>query len=324
MFLILSLGTCFAQSADFLKGEALFKENKVDEAIPLLKNAISEGGNPKAYNYLALSYYKLGLFQESLDVCTEGMKAAGTDKKILAFNAGNVCFDMGEYYTAERWYTIAMAANRIYAPPVLNRANAELKQQKFLASLEDYKLYLDLSPNDKQKPEIEQLIALLENWKKAEEDRKAEEERLKIEEALILAEQKRLMEEDAKLAAELEKKKKEEESKELQNSIAEQLNAKFAEQAAMLEAQREELRKLIEEQKAAQEAQRIEASRREEEAAVMAAEKAAAAAKKAEEDAERRRKLLEDVAASLKNSESSNMNAGAEGSADYGYQSELE
>ncbi|WP_407396583.1 tetratricopeptide repeat protein [Treponema sp.] len=320
-------GICFCQSADFLKGEALFKENKVEEAVPFLKNAISQGGNPKAYNYLALSYHKMGMHQESLEVCSDGMKVSGTDKKVLAFNAGNVCFDLGDYYTAERWYSLAIAANRIYAPPVLNRANTELKQQKFLAALEDYKLYLDLSPNDRQKPEIEQIIALLEGWKKSEDDRIAEEQRLKEEEERIFAEQKRIEAEEARLAADAEKAAKEKEAKELDAALQKQLDEKFAEQAALLEAQREELRKLIEEQKAAQEAQRIETARREEEAARREAEsalRATEAARKAEEDAARRRKLLEDVAASLQNSGSSNMNAGAEGTIDYGYETELE
>lgn len=316
-FLFLLLGRAlFCQSANFVKGESLFKENRVEEAVAYLRNAISEGNNPKAYNYLALSYHKMGMFQESLDVCSEGMKVTGTDKKILAFNAGNVCFDMGDYDIAEKWYSLAIAANRIYAPPVLNRANAELKQQKFLASLEDYKLYLDLSPNDRQKPEIEQIIALLEDWKRNEEEKKAEAERLKVEEALIAAEQKRILDEEKAIAAENERREKEAQARAMETAIQEQLNAKFVEQAALIEAQREELKRLIEEQKIVREQQRIEAEKREEEAAARAA--------KAEEDAARRRKLLEDVAASLQNSGTSNMNAGVEGTVDYGYESELE
>lgn len=328
-------GICFCQTSDFLKGESLFKENKVEEAVPYLKNAISQGGNPKAYNYLALSYHKLGMYEESLEVCSEGMKVSGTDKKVLAFNAGNVCFEMEDYYTAERWFSLAIAANRIYAPPVLNRANTELKQNKYLAALEDYKLYLDLSPNDGQKPEIEQLIQLLEGWKKAEEERIAEEKRLKEEER-ILAEQKRLDAEEAALTAataasaaqaEEEKAKAAEEKAKADEALQQQLNEKFAEQARLLEEQREELKKLIEEQKAAQEAQRLENAKRQEETAKWEAENARRAeeeAKRAEEDAARRRKLLEDVAASLQNSGSSNMNAGAEGTVDYGYETELE
>lgn len=292
----------FAQNDDFLQGENLFKENRVEEAVPFLKSAISTGKFPKAYNYLALCYEKMGLLKESLEVCTEGMKISGTDKKVLAFNAGNVCFAMEDFYSAEKWYSLAIAANRLYAPPVLNRANAELKQEKYIASLEDYKLYLDLSPNDRQKPEIEQLISLLEGFKKAEEDRLAEEKRLKEEAALIHAAQEQQIFAEQQAAAQ----------KQIQDGKdkAAELEAKMAEQQALLEQQRAEIERMLQEQKAYQEAA-LKAQREE-------------SAKKAEEDAARRRKLLEDVAASLQNSETSNMTAGAEGTVDYGYESELE
>lgn len=294
--------SAFAQNDDFLQGENLFKENRVEEAVPFLKSAISTGKFPKAYNYLALCYEKMGLLKESLEVCTEGMKISGTDKKVLAFNAGNVCFAMEDFYSAEKWYSLAIAANRLYAPPVLNRANAELKQEKYIASLEDYKLYLDLSPNDRQKPEIEQLISLLEGFKKAEEDRLAEEKRLKEEAALIQAAQEQQIFAEQQAAAQ----------KQIQDGKdkAAELEAKMAEQEARLEQQRAEIERMLQEQKAYQEAA-LKAQREE-------------SAKKAEEDAARRRKLLEDVAASLQNSETSNMTAGAEGTVDYGYESELE
>lgn len=300
-FLIFAF-SAFAQNDDFLQGENLFKENRVEEAVPFLKSAISTGKFPKAYNYLALCYEKMGLLKESLEVCTEGMKVSGTDKKVLAFNAGNVCFAMEDFYSAEKWYSLAIAANRLYAPPVLNRANAELKQEKYIASLEDYKLYLDLSPNDRQKPEIEQLISLLEGFKKAEEDRLAEEKRLKEEAALIQAAQEQQIFAEQQAAAQ----------KQIQDGKdkAAELEAKMAEQQALLEQQRAEIERMLQEQKAYQEAA-LKAQREE-------------SAKKAEEDAARRRKLLEDVAASLQNSETSNMTAGAEGTVDYGYESELE
>lgn len=283
----------YAKESSFSRGESLFKQNRTEEAIPFFKQAVSEGGFPKAYIYLALCYEKAGMLQESLDTCTEGMKVSGTDKKVLAFNAGNVCYAMEDYGSAEKWYSLAAAANRLYAPPVLNRANARLKQEKYLESLEDYKLYLDLSPNDKQKPQIEQIIALLEGVKKAEEERLAEEQRLREEEALIMAAQRQQLIDEQKAA--------------VQRAQEEERNA---EQQAALEQQRAELEKLIQEQKEYQEAA-LQAQREE-------------AARKAEADAARRRKLLEDVAESLQNSEASNMSAGAEGTVDYGYESELE
>lgn len=109
-------------------------------------------------------------------------------------------------------------------------------------------------------------------------------------------------------------------------------------QALPNDAQADNIRKLIsylEEQIAFQEA---EEKRREEENARIAAENAKlqeelqrkqeeeAAAKEAQRqaDAERRRKLLEDVANSLKQSDSMHMTAGAEDVLDYDYESELE
>ncbi len=288
LFLVIFSGFAFAESQDFLEGERLFKEDKCEEAIPFLISSISEGLSPKSYVYLALCYEKMGLYKESLDVCTDGMKVSGTDKKVLAFNAGNVCFALEDYETAEKWYSLAIAANRLYAPPVLNRANAELKQEKYLASLEDYKLYLDLSPNDSQKEEIEQVIALLEGYRKAEEDRLAEEKRLLEEEALILAAQQRqAAEEEARAAYE----------------------EKLQEQQEILDQQQKEIERLSNERQKAEE---------------DAAAQREADARKAEEDAARRRKLLEDVASSLKDSKTSDMSAGAEGTIDYGYESKLE
>ncbi|MCR5079992.1 MAG: hypothetical protein K6B17_01440 [Treponema sp.] len=452
LIIMLSLGlafsgiSLFSQAAavnpnkDFLEGEDLFKKNKVQESIPYLKAAISSGKSPKAYVYLSLAYYQQKQYMESLEICSDGMKVSGTDKKVLAFNAGNTCFALEDYDTAEKWYSLAIAANRLYAPPVLNRANCELKQEKYRAALEDYKLYLDLSPNDRQKPEIEKLIALLEGIKKAEDDRIAEEERLKEEEKKLLEEMKRqqmqadferqLQERDDVRNAELEKQLAERDAAnraaleaefekqraELERMIKAQQEALSAREAkdaaeaeerirqaqenaaakaelekkqaeldrlikeqekdrevqaalqkAELEKKQAELDRLIQEQKADREREAVE--RQKEQTALQKAEMermqaeleqkmlerekqreaeyarqkeeiekmlneqrqaresnqaAEALNRQVEEDAARRRKLLEDVASSLQETETLNQTAGAEGTIDYGYESELE
>ncbi len=95
--------------------------------------------------------------------------------------------------------------------------------------------------------------------------------------------------------------------------------------------QKEEAERLAEEEKRLQE----ELARQEKEAAEqaererIAREKEAAAKraeelKKQEEEAERRRKLLEEVANSLQNTDSTNMSSGAEDIIDYDYESELD
>lgn len=256
-------------SSDFLRGEELFKQNKAQDSLEFLKRACASQKFPKAYIYLSLAYFQLGDYKNSLAVCEQGMNVSGTDKKVLAYNAGNTCFVADDYENAEKWYSLAISANSLYSNPVLNRANTRLKLGKIQESIADYKRFLELEPNDKQRPQIEKLLALLDDElvRLAEEEnmRKAEEERLKAEEARI------------------------------------------AEQRALEEAKRKEEERIAAEKLAAeQEALRAEQERL------------------AQEEAERRRKLLEDVASSLQNTQTENMSAGAEGTFDYGYETELE
>ena len=229
-----------AEGSDFAKGEELFRGNKFDEAAPYLEKAVSSGENPKAYIYLAICYHQQKEYEKGLAVCEKGMAAPGTNKKVLAFDAGNLAFAMGDFASAEKWYSMAIAADATYAPPVLNRANTRLKEGKFQDSRIDYESYLKLEPESEQGNSIKSIIAALteqlENEKKAEAIRVEQERKQKEEEQRIIAE------------------------------------------------------------KARQEA----------------------------DEAARRKKLLEDVASSLQDATTENMSAGAEGTVDYGYESELE
>ena len=187
----------FAQN--FTKGEELFRQNKPKEAIPYLQKACDSGENGKSWTYLALSYYQMENYQKSLEVSSKGMKVSGTNKKILAYNAGNSAFAQGDFEDAEKWYNKAIAADSQYAPPVLNRANSRLKRNQLRSAKSDYILYLELSPDDPQEDSIRKLIALLDEEadriEKEEQDRLAEEKRIKEEE-------ERIAEEEARAAAE--------------------------------------------------------------------------------------------------------------------------
>ena len=229
---IVAVTALTAQSENFKKGEDLFRQDEPEQAIPFLKKAINEG-NPTAYIYLSIAYYQTGKFQEGLNICNAGMQAQGTDKKVLAYNAGNIEFATGDYAGAELWFSKAIVADPQYAEPVLNRANALLNQKKYRDSRNDYIHYLELAPDDPQQEQIRILIKLLEEQVAADEQAEADR----------IAEQKRLKEEADRIAA---------------------------------------------------------------------------------QEAERKRKLLEDVEKSLKNTDTENMTAGAEGTVDYGYESEIE
>ncbi|MCR5219157.1 tetratricopeptide repeat protein [Treponema sp.] len=192
--------TISAQSAkDPLKeGERLFRLDKTEEAVPFLQKASSSGSAPQAFNYLGLCYHKNGELKLALDVFTRAIDIPGTDKKILSFNAGNVCFDLMDYESAEKWFDSVLAIDPEYAAAYLNRANSRLNTGKIRESRDDYKKYLELCPEDEQKEQINLLLTVIEE----------EIVRLELEEMEKLSQEQRLKEEEERLAA----KKAEEEA----------------------------------------------------------------------------------------------------------------
>ncbi len=302
MFLVCCFFTAFASADVFEEGLKFFEDNEPEKAIPLLKSACNEGKHPEAFNYLAIAYLQTGDFQKGLDICSLGMNSKGTDKKLLSYHAGNLCFHMGNYSEAEKWYTKAMIADPSYSAPLLNRANAKLNGNKYAQAREDYIKYLEMEAEDPQRSQIEEIIRLLEE--KIEDDKKQEEERLarqkKIEEqeARLKAEEERLKAEQIRLAE--EKAEKERLAREEAERKAEE--ERIAREEAERKAAEEKARKALEEERLArEEAERL-----------------------AREAAEKQKKLQEELEEALKNADTTNISAGAEGTVDYGYESELE
>ena len=273
-FLILAIITMsvfslFASDA-YETGYNLFTTNKPAEAIPYLETALNDlAVSPSVYVYLGIAYYQTGKYPDSLDIFKRGLYASGTNKRIIAFNAGNSAYAMRDYATAEEMFSLASVADPAFAAPVLNRANARLSQDKLQGALEDYQRYLVLDPYSRQRAEVEAIIRALQGemvYREEEKERLAQEEqRMKEEEARIQAENQRIAEEKAEAA----------------RKEAERLAAERAAEEARLAAQREA-------------------------------------------EAERRRRLLEEVAASLQDTETTGMNAGSEGVIEYEYESELD
>lgn len=278
----------FAES----EGEKLFKENKPEEAVILLEQEKETGIiTANGWNYLGLAYYQLENYEKSAEVFALGLKTPGTNKKVLAYNQGNTYFAMKMYEKAAESYSLTLKVDKGYTQALLNRANAYLMCQKFEESVEDYSEYITLEPEDPQRDSIEELLKML----KAEIVRLEEERIIAEEEAARLAEEERIMQE------ELERQRIEAER------IAEE---ERLEQERIAEEARKEQERVAEEQRIAREKAEEELRKAEEER--LAAE------------AERRRKLLEDVANSLHNSESSSMSSGAEDLIDYDQESELD
>lgn len=251
-------------------GEKYFKNNDPSRAVAALEKEIISGNiTSDSFNYLGLAYCQLGQYENAVDAFARGLNNSKSNKKILSFNRGNAYYSLGKYKEAAGCYSLTLAADPSFTRALLNRGNAYLMNQDYDNVIIDYEKYLLLEPDDPQKIQIEEILALLKKRKieMAEQEAKAKEEA----------------------------KKQEEEQKRIQK----------------------ELERQAEEEKQRQEKERIEKEKKE--AEIRAAEK-----KAQEEEAERRRKLLEEVANSLQNSDSTNLSSGAEDIIEYDYESELD
>lgn len=201
-------------SAQQREGVRLYEQGMAAESIAFLEADIESGNAlPVEYNYLGLAYYQIGNFAKSVEAFRKGLAIPGTNKKRIYFNMGNSYFLMGDFENALNSYSMASVADPNYGEPVLNKANAELKLDRLKDAQDDYRRYLALCPDTPQRPEIEKILALIdeEMVSRAESERVAQEEaeRLRQEEERIAAEkaeQERIAAEkkaeDEKIAAE--------------------------------------------------------------------------------------------------------------------------
>lgn len=156
-------GASVVYNEDFEKGEELFSLNEPKKAIPYFEKALeAENVDPAVYVYLGVAYYQTGDYNKSLAICVQGLAKENTDRKVLAYNAGNSCYAMGNYMRADASYAIAMREDPLYAPPVLNRANAQLKMDHLEDAKNNYIKYLELAAETPQRAKIEELIRLLD------------------------------------------------------------------------------------------------------------------------------------------------------------------
>ena len=149
--------------SDFAAGEELFRLNRPAEAIAVFERIIDDKDvNPAAFVYLGVAYYQVGDYRKSLAVCTSGLERAGADRKVLAYNAGNSAYALGDYARADSCYAIAMQEDPGFSAAYLNRANAQLKLDRLEDAREQYQSFLAREPDNAQRPAIEQLLALLD------------------------------------------------------------------------------------------------------------------------------------------------------------------
>lgn len=183
ILIFFSMGSLWAFEY-FDEGEALFRQNRPSEAIPLLYQAsLMPGTNPKVFIYLGLCYQQTGKYADAISTFMKGTSSPGTEKKVLFFNAGNVYFLQEQFSEAETMFTKATEIDSSWAPSYLNRGNARVKQGKFSSAVDDYRMYLVLNPATWQKDSLKQLITLLSEQIEAakSEQIRAEAERVATE-----------------------------------------------------------------------------------------------------------------------------------------------
>ncbi len=160
--LLFAAALACADSAFFDQGQALFVQNKPQEARPLLESALGDDpANEKVYLYLGIVYQQLGDTKKAIDVLQKGLAIASSWKDLFYYNIGNDMFSGSDYASAADMYTRAIAVNKDLPDAYLNRANTRLKLQQWDGAVSDYTLYLQLRPQDPQRPNIEKIIALL-------------------------------------------------------------------------------------------------------------------------------------------------------------------
>ncbi|MDR0400584.1 MAG: tetratricopeptide repeat protein [Treponema sp.] len=192
-----------AQEDSFKRGEELFMANKPQEALGLLETAVARDPAPlKPYLYLGIVYQQLNRVDDAVAIYRKILPRAGEETSRVAFNLGNLYFLQGNAEYAEEFYSRAVEADSAYGPAYLNRANLRMKQGDPAKALPDYDLYLSLEPRSPQRPQIEQLCAMVRAEFAAEERRRilAEEEaEREHRRAAAEAERQRILAEEAEV-----------------------------------------------------------------------------------------------------------------------------
>jgi tetratricopeptide (TPR) repeat protein len=160
---VLASGGAYCASAFLEKGEEAFLRNNPQEAKPLLEGALNEDpANEKIYLYLGIVYQQLGDLERAIAILGRGVEIAKDFKDLMYYNRGNDFFARKEYTFAEEMYTRAVTENQNLAEAYLNRANSRIRLQNLNGALADYLLFIQLRPQDPQRPKIEQVIRLLQ------------------------------------------------------------------------------------------------------------------------------------------------------------------
>lgn len=168
----------------FEQGEKLFMENKPEQAVMVLEEALKgDADKGKGYLYLGICYEQLGQFENAVSAYSRGLDHAGAYRDTYLFNMANNYLRLGQRKEAAETFGMTLEVNASYAPAYLNRGNLRVGDGSYRDAISDYRTYLTLRPEDPQKEEIERMIARLSGAVQELERQKLEDERKRREEA---------------------------------------------------------------------------------------------------------------------------------------------
>lgn len=175
----------YAQLSLLDQGEKLFLDNRMEEALPVLRTALLQDPmNEKIYLYLGTIYEQMGEFEEAVSVLQRGVQYADRHKDYILFNIANNLFNQGKFILAEDVYSRAVEANPDLVDAYLNRANTRIRTGAHRGAVDDYTLYLNLRPTTPQRENIKKIVSLLTEKVEMEmAEIREEEEKRKAEEA---------------------------------------------------------------------------------------------------------------------------------------------
>src|SRR6056297_3192000 len=164
MLVFALITTGLGASELFDRGAEALLYNRPREAATILEQVIdSEPVNGRAYLYLALSYEQLSMYDRAISTLQRAETVPGVDRGTIRFNIGNNYVHLGDVERAHAAYTASLEANPAAVDPYLNRANVNVTREAFDDAIDDYTTVLGLAPDHPQRPQIERMIALLQD-----------------------------------------------------------------------------------------------------------------------------------------------------------------
>ena len=161
------------------------RHDDVAGAVPLLEAHLQVASNDAAaVRVLAYAYERVGRTDAALALLARAAadtRLSNTQRALAAFDRGGALARSAQWDQAQAAFSEAIAFDSDLSQAYLNRANAALNALSFEQAATDYRLYLVLEPTTPQRPQIEQVLTLLETAVEEERQAAAERDRLEAE-----------------------------------------------------------------------------------------------------------------------------------------------